>query len=767
MKTVARATLLLFFILSTTQLFVAQTEGTAIWQVTKFDVTANVQQSERSLNGTTTITAINVGTAPGSTFTVRLNSKASVKSANVSGAVASFRATPESRGDVQRVVVSLPGPVSPNGSSTITINYLLPVEANTGLSAISPISSQFLPLSFWYPMPNTPFTLRGLDTAPFKLTVNVANVISSGIDKTASATSASFEQPLFGQPFFVQGEWDKVEGAAEGKGITAYVAKGATAEERKRAEAVMAFTAAARAFFASILGPAPDVPVRLVTVRRGAGFSDSGTILIDSDTFRVAKLDTATGLAVAEAVARLWLGGQAPIRGEGSGALRDGLVRFLANSFLEKQFGRDAVESELFRQRLAYVAVAKRDAPLARANALDATYFGSVPNRGAMVWRLVDRKIGHDVFLAVLRSVVETAKGDQNGFTLPAFRAALSSRGGEAIKTLLDQQLDQVPDTDLVVGLPQARSGDWVSALRNFGSTDVTVSVAATTERGERMAVEVTIPARNFGEAVFKTPARVTRVEIDPEKLYPQLDYSNDTAPKTRDITEALADATLQLGAQDYVKAETVAREIVNAYPRLQEARILLARALLSQNKLEEAERLFRSALDEPLPTSATLAWANIGLGEISLKRGQAADAVKRLSDAVAASRDYPSSLAARSARIRAEAAANSAPAIDEGARTFITQLSQAIVSGKKTELDARIVPGELVRFVTGLAGTPTEIWETRVLRTELIDQNLLAADVAIHAKQLGRESSGTAVLVLSRVGGAWKLSDIELFEVR
>src|SRR4030095_1738661 len=285
--------------------------------------------------------------------------------------------------------------------------------------------------------------------------------------------------------------------------------------------------------------------------------------------------------------------------------------------------------------------------------------------------------------------------------------------------------------------------------------------------RGEKLMVEATVPARNFGQAVFKTPARVARVEIDPEKLYPQLDYSNDTAPKTRDITEALGDATAELGAQEYVKAETVARGIVNAYPRLQEAKILLARALLGQNKLDEAERLFRSALDEPLPSTATLAWANIGLGEISLKRGQAAEAAKRFSEAVIASRDYPSSLAARLARIRAEVAANSPPPVDESARTFIAQLTTAIMSGKKAELESRVVPGELVRFVNGIVGTQPEMWEMKVVRTELLDPNQLAADVTIRARQLGRESAGTAVLVLARTGGGWKLSGVELFEVR
>ena len=481
-----------------------------MWQVTKFDVTANIQPADRTLNGTATISAINVGTAPGSTFTVRLNSKASVKAASVAGATATFRSTPDAKGDLQRIVVTLPASVPTNGAASVTINYVLRVEANTGLASISPISSQFLPLAFWYPMPSTPLTVRGVDTAPFTVSVNLPNVVSSGVEKT-SGSSASFEQPLYGQPFFVQGDWEKVEGAGEGKGITAYLPRGASAEERKRAESVIAFTNAARAYLVTALGPAPDVPLRLVTVRRGAGFSDGGTVLLDAEVFRLPKLDTATALAITEAVTRLWLGGQAPIRGEGSGVLRDGMVRFLANSFLEKQFGRDAVESEILRQRLAYLAVAKRDAPLARANPLDNTYFGSVPNRGAIVWRLFDRKMGHDAFIGVLRGVLDTAKTDRAGLALTSFRAALVSRGGEGLKTLLDQQLDQVPDTDLMVGLPQARGADWVSALRNLGSTDVSVPVVAITDRGEKLSVDVVIPARNFGEAVFKTTARVAR----------------------------------------------------------------------------------------------------------------------------------------------------------------------------------------------------------------------------------------------------------------
>ena len=453
----------------------AQAPGPPLWQVTQFDINANVQQAERIIGVVATINATNIGGSAGRVMTVRLNNKATVKSVAAGGAASTFRQGTEPRGDLNRFEIALPSAVNPGASTTVTVNYTLPVEINSGLASISPIGTQFLPGSLWYPMPNTPYTLRGTDTAPFRMTVNIAHAISSGVEKTGSAGSSSFDQSIHGQPFFLQGDWDKVEGAGDGKGVAVLLEKGVPAEDRKRAEALIAFAGAARSFYATMLGPAPDVPVRIVSVRRGAGFNDSGTVLIDADTLRLSKIDAATALSVAETVARLWIGGQTPVRGEGNGVLRDALVRYLATQFLEKQFGRDAILSELYRQRIAYAAVAQRDAPLARATQIDNTYFGSVPNRGAMFWRLVERKMGRDALMAVVRATLDAGKKDQAGTTLAALRDALTARGGGALRPLLDTQLDQVVDTDLMVGLPTQRQGQWVSALRNIGSIDIAI----------------------------------------------------------------------------------------------------------------------------------------------------------------------------------------------------------------------------------------------------------------------------------------------------
>jgi hypothetical protein len=451
----------------------APDEARASWQVTAFDITASVQQSERALNAVATLTMNNVGRGAGSSLTLRINTKAKVHGVKVNGATATFLTLADTRGNVQRLNITLSPPVAGNSSANLAIDYRLPVESNTGLQSISPLGAQFLPAATvsvtdataggWYPMLNTPLTIRGADTAPFKLRVEGSNVISSGIEKPQSG-SVVYEQSLNAEPFFLQGQWDKAEGTGDKKGIVAFLQKGAAADERRQAEAMIEAAASARSFFAGLLGPGPETPIRLVAVRRGSGFSDAGTVLIEWGAFRRAKLDAATAMLIAESVAHLWVGAQTSIRGEGVGVVREGLARYLAVLFIEKQFGHDAAEAELQRQRAAYASVAKRDGPLSRASPLDDTYYSAVPNKSAMVWRLVERRLGRDPFMATLRSSLQ---GNQNGLSLAALRTRLGEQGGSAFKTMLDQELDQPTDMNLMIGLPQQRAGEWVAALRN------------------------------------------------------------------------------------------------------------------------------------------------------------------------------------------------------------------------------------------------------------------------------------------------------------
>lgn len=737
--------------------------GAPAWQVTAFDVSVNASGAERAIAARANITARNVGGAAGRTLTLRLNPAAKIESITVGGTQATFNAGKDSAAQLQTAQIALPAPVQVGGTVTATVEYRLPVAENSGLAAVSPLGLQFLPLSYWYPAPNTPVAPRGADYAPVKLSFNGLSagdaVVSSG-----KATAGGFEQPLNAQPFFVTGRWETVEGAGDARGVTAMLRAGANADQRKAAEGLVALAGAARAFYATLLGPAPDVPVRLVGVERGAGFEQGGTLLLNQAVFNRRALDSVTATQVAEAVARLWVGGAVGLEGEGAGALREGLPRFLSALFLEKQFGKPAADAEWMRMALLYAPVATRDAPLSKLTPSFDTYFNASTYKAALVWRVLSNAVGREAFFGVLRA--QLAQGGARPLTLASLRAALASAGGDRVSALMASLFDLPTDTDLLVGLPVERAGAWVSNLRNTGSFDVDVTVQAVTDRGERLTTTAHVPAKDFGEAQFKTTSKIVRVEVDPEKLYPQTNFANDVVPQGPGLVEAVEQARIQLGQQP-AQAESLARQILARMPASEEARIVLARALLEQSRLDDAEREFRAALSSTLPLPATLAWADIGLGEIALRRNRAADAARLFNSAARTEGEYASTLEARASRIKAEAAAGTPPPVDEQIRTTVANLDTAIKSGHRNEIEALIVGGELAGFSKGISGIPPELWQTRVVRTEQLDTNRVAADVVLSARVGGREQQGPAVYVFARTPSGWKLAEIPIFEVR
>ena len=124
----------------------AQTQlAPPLWQVDSFDISVNVQQPERSLSVVATLKATNIGGRPGRTFTVKLHPQAKISSVTINGAAATFRPGNDPRGDLLRAEVALLSAANPGSSATLAVNYTLPIESNSGETAISPIGTQFLP----------------------------------------------------------------------------------------------------------------------------------------------------------------------------------------------------------------------------------------------------------------------------------------------------------------------------------------------------------------------------------------------------------------------------------------------------------------------------------------------------------------------------------------------------------------------------------------------------------------------------------------------
>lgn len=743
MKNFLAAIIFTILILSFSSFAQTETVVSRTWEVQKYDITATLPsvETDRFLTAKTILTLKNVSSAAASRLTLRISDKAEISDVKVNNSSATWTKSEEKISqtrNLQRAVMSVPA-VLPNQTVTVEVNYKLKVDENTGLNAVSPVGAQFLPLSFWYPTPNSWFFPRGADSAPFKIQVNSASgaVVTSG---------NNFETKSFGQPFFAAGNWDKINAS----GVEVYLPKGADAEEQKRADELAVLASEAKTFMTNLFGISPDTPLRIVAVERGAGFSSAGTIFIDENFFQRQKIDSNTALTIADAVARMWLGGAINIDGEGGGVLREGLPRFIATQFIESKYGKEIADIERQRQRTAYSAIVKRDAPLMMVSPLDDYYFSAVTNKGAMIWRLLSKKIGQDEFFKRIRE-----NSSDKILTLNEVRSAFSEQ-----KEFLDYTFTQVTDTNLRVGLPRIEGGETKMALSNAGSVDVTVTITATMQNGEKMSGASTIKAKSFGEIAFKPTNKIVRAEIDSEKLYPQTDYADDIAPREFDDSDALLVVKRLLDKQQFADAEKNARIVLSLMPHFDEVRVLLARALLGQGKNTEAEKEFRTVLDEKLPATRSLALANIGLGEVNLKSGQKAQAAQFYAEAVKTDSE---SLVAREGRNNS----GGTTAIDESVKAFFAQFDKAAISGSKANLETLILSGEIPRFAGGIAGQ-AQVWTTKILQVDKLNTNTVLVEVQLNIRLLNKsDESGTAVFRLSKIGNVWKLSGIKIFEVR
>jgi tetratricopeptide (TPR) repeat protein len=725
------------FLLSTMSIFAQdepQKAPTAVWQVKKYDINASI--GDKLLSAKATLTLQNIGSTPRTRVTLRINQNAEVVSTKIGAEEGVFvKDKDEKISDatgLQRIIVNFPS-VAPNSATTVTVEYKLKVPENSGLHSITPVSSQFLPLSFWYPAPNNWFAPSGADYAPVNLTVTGAETVLTSNGKLNS------------QPFFVAGSWDFVDA----NGIGVYLPKGSGEFEKQRANELASLTASAKTFCEGLFGKI-DANFKLAAVRKGAGFSDSGVILLDYGAFRRQKIDANTAMIIAESVAKTWIGNAKLVKGEGYGVIREGFARYIANEFLEKQFGKEVADNERFRQRVSYANIVRNEASINQTTPLDSTHYVLSANKGAMIWRVIGNFLGREKLATFFSKDILSLQDVRNLFSNNY--------------DVLDYSLTNPNDTNLLVGLPQSNGTETKVALRNTGGFNVNVNVAAITDKGEKLIEKTSIQSKSFGEVIFKTTAKVIRTEIDPDKIYPQTDYSDDVAPREFTDNNPISAIKRAFDKQDYILAEKNARTVLQTSPNFDDARTLLGRALFGQSRLKEAENEFQKSVAEKLPTSNTLSWANVGLGEIALKSEQKANAIKFFDNAIKSEGEYGAILAARIGRANAE----TSPTIDESVKNFFVQFDKAAISGRKAEIESYILSNELPKFSNIVSGGQPEKWQTQVLRTEKLDANYAVAETTLTVKLLGKEiETGTAVFILTKTSNGWKLSGREVFEVR
>ncbi|MDH3531201.1 MAG: tetratricopeptide repeat protein, partial [Acidobacteriota bacterium] len=630
------------------------------------------------------------------------------------------------------------------GNVRIAVKYKLRVESNSGLNALSPVASQFLPFSFWYPTPTSWYFPEGGDAAPF--TISVKGLGGRDFVSAGDLRSGAYSTGLEAMPFFATGKWSVSEHA----GVSVFAPAGTAAVESRPAELAQ-IAAEARKYFEGVFGRPIGTPIRIVAVSRGSGFSNAGTVFVDRGAFMTRSLDSKSAVAISEGIAKTMVGNTIAVRGPGYGIVSEGLSRHISNRFIEQKYGKSIGRIVRLRQLTNYVAIADKDGPLNIVSPVDGYFYSATGNKGSMIWNYLHHKYGDD-FYPILRTSSEDGE-----LTLSELRSVFSVH-----KVFLDHSVDNVTSMNLMIGNPRREGGVTKSALRNVGEIDAAVRVVGFDRAGKEFSQNVVIPAKNFSEAKFES-GDIVRVEVDPEKLYPQLSLKDDIAPRTIEDDDPLVFIKREFDRQRFADAEMNARTVLVQYPDLDDAMVFLGRSLLALGKLTDAKLEFEKVLASKLPSPQSIAWSLVGAGDTARKMGQLDSAIPFYAEAIRADAEYGATLAARNGRAEAGGKTDTPAEVT----AFFANFDKAVVANSKNAVESLILEGEIARFSSNVAGQ-AQAWTTQIIAVDKVDDENWLVETNLNVKLLNRqEESGLAVFRLSKVNGGLKLSGVEIFEVR
>ncbi|MBL8188997.1 MAG: hypothetical protein JNK38_13380 [Acidobacteria bacterium] len=737
-------------------------------------------------------------------FAFYINLKAAITEMKVNGAPATFKTNEELRSNLLRVYTDLTTEIASARELEVDFTYSLPA-ADRGIGLrIAAGESYLLPQSAWVPTPHTPFADHGADTAPFSLTVNAPaglKVVSSGIRKSEN----SYEQSMAGQPFVIVGDYDMVTRGGDAHPVEVFLPRGVNDTGKQQAQRLAAEAERVIAFYVKYFNVAALAPFRVISSQarslstitsdnfgavREVSFATVGAVTVDDNLFRRDLLDQGTIELMAGAAARAWVDGQVLLRGRGTGMLRDALPVYLVAQYMGERFGAAQREASFERYRRAYAIIARDDAPLLMQSLLDRNYTTSMFNKGAIVWRLIEKQVGKQVFDNALRASLSRRNVDAlslSGWYLQtqqgkppqvhplcglsrciSFKEVLLSVGADRrlVNEIFSNWIEAGLLPDFAIGQPQTTADGVEATITNFGAGEVTVEIVATTDKGEKLRQTVIAKSGEFGAVKFPGGTTLVSIEADPDKLYLQADYTNDLFPRRASQSEAFGQANLAFSKNDFATAEAKAREGLKETPNATILQALLGRALLAQKKNDEAAKVFEAVLkSEPLPLQAYGA-ANLGLAEIAQEQGKFAEAALRFRFASMSDLDAATTVAARDSALKAERGAG-AVKIPEDARAFLVKFDAAVLQGTAAAVNPYVELGNLRRFAQSLVVRKPSTWVTEALRAEEWDASRTAIDVTLKIRIEGKDYSGRAVYVISRAGGKVLLSEVPVFDVK
>lgn len=749
------------------------------FEVQHTDIQVTLRGADSAFSATATLKVVNIGNTSGTSVTLVVSNLAKVSATRVNGTTVKFNASEDRRfPSLSSVRITPPSPIAVNQPVDVSVDYVLTIQESSPITAINPAESVLLPEAHWYPTINTPLWTKGMDFAPFRLTINTtgerpwAPGKAAGSADYGAASSTTFEMTSKGLPAMIttRPQVVNVEGPADSVvSLDAAIPEGIPGDPKSQVLRILDEARRILHFQADIFGARPAVPIHVVFSPRTGGYGVPGLVILSEDLLHRDFADATMIQDLFGALARNWIGSQVRPLDRGWPIIYDALPRYLAAKYLGQRFG-EAAEREAFARFVrayAPLAGAKKDTFLLAQTFAYSDYSVSMFNKGPLVFRMLERVAGWDLLRAAIKNLVSANAAGT--FTIDELKAQLRISENPAVATVFHQWIETITEPDFLVGIPQQQGDRWSVAVRNFGNGDMAVDVLAVTEGGKRLIQPVTLAEANerYQVVTFATAEKIVKTEIDPEKIWVQVNYDNDTRPLRFSVNTLFNQGLAAMRTQGFAEATTKFEQAVEGDPDDAQALVWLGRAQAMAGNTSAAQETMKRALAMTPSLLTVVSWGNITLGDIAAGQKNFAAAADYYSKAISSLDEFPAALLAYGARRRAEQEGGKQLSIDPSIRAFLSKLDSAIMTGVAASVRTLVSNTDLRKFASGIELQKPELWKTDPLRVDALDADRASVEVGLTLKTKAESKSGTAVLLLKRNGSEWLLEKVNYLDVK
>lgn len=749
------------------------------FEVRHTDIQVILHPAESAFSATATLKVLNIGNTQGTSVTLVVSNLAKISAVRVNGTAARFTPSEDRRISLLTSLrITPPLPIGAGQTAEVSVDYTIAIQESASAMAVNPGESVLLPESQWYPTVNTPFWTKGYDFGPYRLTVSTsaerpwAAGTTSANAEFSGATTTAFEMPSNGLPALVttRPRVLLIQGPSDaGFQLDAAIPEGIPGDPKSQVLRILDEAARILRFQSELFGVKPEGAIRFVFSPRLGGYGVPGLVILSEDLLRRDFLDATTIENLFAALARNWIGGRVRPSDRGWTLLDGALPHFLATKYFRERFGEVAEREAFARDTRAYapLAGAKRDNSLQAQTLAYSDYSASMLNKGPLVFRMLDRVAGWDRLRGAIRNLISA--GVSTAVTMEGLKAQLQVSEHPEIEIIFRQWFETVTEPDFLVGVPAQQADGWTVAVRNFGAGDMNADVLAVTESGKRLVQTASLTEANGRYQILKfaTAEKIVRTEVDPEKIWVQVNYDNDTRPLRASVNTLFNQGLASMRSQAFNEAATLFQQAGEGDPDNSQAIVWLGRAQAMAGDAAAAQETIKRALAITPALVTTVAWGNITLGDIAAGKQDYAAASALYTKAIQSLDEFPAALVAYAARRRVEQQGGKQPEIDPSIRAFLSKLDAAIMTGEAANVRALVSNTDLRKFASGIGLQKPALWKTDPLRIGTLDADRVSVEVGLTMKTKSESTSGTAVLLLKRTGSNWLLEKVDYLDVK